>query len=285
VNSLLLATRPKTLLAVVGPIIIGLSLSRNPIKIEIAFLTLACALLLQIGTNLVNDYYDGIKGVDRDRIGPARALASGLLNAKTLKTAFLVSFLLAALLGIALMFRGGWPITTIGIFSLVTAYAYTGGPFPLSYYGLGEFLALIFFGPVAVFGTTYLQDLSFSWLPIIAGLGPGFLAATLMAVNNLRDRANDSLHGKNTIAVYLGEGKARIFTIALVLAAAIIPFILFAMGASIKTLFASGVLLIFLPMWRKILKDPIDQKLNKTLSKTGLCLFLYSLTFSLGYLL
>ena len=192
-NPWILAARPKTLPAGAGPVLIGLGLvgSFNHINYPIAALTLITALLLQISSNLINDYYDGVKGLDKeDRLGPPRAVALGLLPASTVKKGFIFTLSMAFLLGIGLMVRGGTPIIIIGFSSLFFAWAYTGGPFPLSYFGLGEIFAFIFFGPIAVYGTWYLQTLEsgFPSLDVLyMGASVGLISAALMGVNNLRD--------------------------------------------------------------------------------------------------
>ncbi|MCO4795100.1 MAG: 1,4-dihydroxy-2-naphthoate polyprenyltransferase [Bacteriovoracaceae bacterium] len=285
----LIAVRPKTLFASIGPVLLGLALAWdqtqliNPLT---ATLTLLCAVFLQIGTNLVNDYYDHVNGVDdHNRLGPTRVTSEGLLSPRKVKAAFILTFILSFLFGIILMYFGGWPIVIIGLSSILFAWAYTGGPIPLSYFGLGEFLALIYFGPIAVWGTWYIQTGNPSINAALLGLGPGLFSATLMAVNNLRDRENDEGKGKVTLAVILGEQGARSLPLLFVLLSLILP-ILLAVGMNKPSLFlAILVPFIFFKDWLNLAKGPIDQSLNMTLARTGKCLFLYCLALSFGLIL
>jgi len=152
------SARPKTLWAAVGPVLIGSAMaysdSDDPLNIAVLLATLLAALLIQIGTNFANDYYDFVKGADTtDRVGPVRATQAGLVTPAQMKTAFIITFALAVLLGAYLVWRGGLPILIIGVASVVCAVLYTAGPFPLAYIGLGEVFVMIFFGPVATGGT------------------------------------------------------------------------------------------------------------------------------------
>ena len=208
-NAWLLASRPKTLSAAVVPVLIGTALAPR-----IDWLMFACALLgalfIQIGTNFVNDALDFKRGADTvERLGPLRVTQAGLLSAGAVLRAAYVCFALAAACGIPLIMRGGWPIVIIGVTSIVAAYAYTGGPYPLAYNGLGELFVMIFFGFVAVGGSYYVQTLSIDAAAIVAGFAAGSLACVLLVINNLRDIRNDEASGKKTMAVRFGEGFAR----------------------------------------------------------------------------
>ena len=285
-NPWLLAIRPKTLFASIGPVILGLSLAvlySGQIKFLIAFLTLICALLLQISTNLVNDYFDAKTGVDSNkRLGPQRVTQTSLIEAKQVKQIFTLTFVLAFIIGIYLMIHGGLIIMIIGPLSIAFAYLYTGGPYPLSHYALGELLALIFFGPVAVWGTYYLQTNSFELLPLIAGLGPGFIAAAIMSINNLRDNKSDKENKKITLAVIMGEKKGRLLTLSLILASTIIPVILFIYLKQPWVLLTVGVFYLFIKNWMYIINGAINSNLNTVLARTGMYLFIYCIVFSLG---
>lgn len=285
-NPWLLAIRPKTLFASIGPVILGLSLailSSGQINFLIAFLTLICALLLQISTNLVNDYFDAKTGVDSNiRLGPKRVTQTGLIEAKQVKKIFTLTFALAFILGLYLMIHGGLIIMIIGPLSIAFAYIYTGGPYPLSHYALGELLALIFFGPVAVWGTYYLQTNSFELLPLIAGLGPGFIAAAIMSINNLRDNKSDKENKKTTLAVIIGEKKGRLLTLSLILASTIIPVVLFIYLKQPWVLLTVGVFYLFIKNWMYIINGAINSNLNAVLARTGMYLFIYCIVFSLG---
>ncbi|MEK7298487.1 MAG: 1,4-dihydroxy-2-naphthoate polyprenyltransferase, partial [Candidatus Margulisiibacteriota bacterium] len=180
---------------------------------------LLCAILIQIGTNLANDYFDFIKGGDTPaRLGPTRATQAGLISPTAMRNAFVSCFVLAVVLGFSLVIRGGWPIVLVGVLSVAAGIAYTGGPYPLAYLGLGDLFVLIFFGPVAVAGTYYVEALSYSGRAVIAGLIPGLIAVGILAVNNLRDIDEDRSTGKRTLAVRLGPRSVRIeYTAALFL--------------------------------------------------------------------
>lgn len=285
----LMAIRPKTLTASLGPVILGLSYARFQYQMWLPYiflLTLLCSLFLQIGTNLVNDYFDFKKGTDNEtRLGPTRVTQSGLLREGQVKTAYQLVFLIAFILGIFLMIKGGVLIVTIGLLSLLTAYAYTGGPFPLSYFGMGELLAMFFFGPVAVWGTFYLQTGVMDFNPIILGLGPGLISAQLMSINNLRDHQSDTLANKKTLAVIFGETTARKLPVIFGGLSFLIPLLFFLKTGKLSLLLPILCLGFFIPLAKRILKGPIDSGLNETLAGTGKFLFIYCILFSLGFYL
>ncbi len=285
----ILAARPKTLFASIGPVLIGLALawdqtsSLNPTT---ALLTLLCAILLQVGTNLVNDYYDHVNGVDdENRLGPKRVTAEGLIAPVRVKWAFISVFTLSFIIGVYLMVQGGIPIIIIGLTSILFAWAYTGGPLPLAYFGLGELLALIYFGPVAVWGTWYIQTKDPSTLAAVMGLGPGLFSAALMAVNNLRDRQNDKEKGKVTLAVLFGEAGARSLPLLFVFLGVLLPFMAGIILHKPLLFPAMIVPLVFMKNWLHLAKGPIDAGLNMALANTGKCLFLYCLVLSIGIIL
>src|SRR5438445_2081598 len=220
-NPWLLAARPKTLSASVVPVLVGTALA-HPVTHWPSF---ACALFgavfIQVGTNLVNDAIDFRRGADTAaRLGPLRVTQAGLLTANSVLLGAYVCFTVAALSGIPLIVRGGWPIVIVGITSIAAAYAYTGGPYPLAYHGLGELFVLIFFGFVAVVGSYYVQRLTTERSAWIAGFAVGCLAVTLLAVNNLRDVEADRASMKRTLAVRFGE-RFAFFEVTL---CAILPF-------------------------------------------------------------
>lgn len=202
----LLASRPKTLSAAVVPVLIGTAMSPRPIVWYAFLFALLGAIFIQIGTNFVNDALDFRKGADTaDRLGPLRVTQAGLVSAEAVLRASYVCFLLAALCGVPLILRGGWPLLLIGVVSIAAAYAYTGGPYPLAYNGLGELFVIIFFGFVAVGGSYYLQTLEMATDVVVAGFAAGSLATVLLAINNLRDVSSDRTSNKRTLAVRLGE--------------------------------------------------------------------------------
>ncbi|OUR94201.1 1,4-dihydroxy-2-naphthoate octaprenyltransferase [Halobacteriovorax marinus] len=282
----IMATRPKTLTAAVGPVILGLAISHHyqrETSLITFFIILITALLLQVGTNLVNDYYDTIRGTDGDdRLGPTRVTQAGLLTPKEVRNGFILAFIMATLFGVYLMLMGGLPIVIIGILSLLFAYAYTGGPFPLSYFGLGEVFALIFFGPVPVWGTYFLLTGDYSLTPVVLGLGPGFIAAALMSINNLRDIKSDTRAKKFTLAVGLGEKKARLLTLLLVMASSFLPFFAVINLKSPWALLACFSCYLFIKTWKYVALGEVNEKMNKCLATTGKYLLLYCLLLSLG---
>lgn len=212
-NPWLLAARPKTLAAAVVPVLVGTSLAINahtPLHWTAFLCALGGALFIQIGTNLVNDAFDFKRGADtHERLGPVRVTQAGLLSANAVLIGAYTCFFLAALCGIPLILRGGWPIVVIGVVSIVAAYAYTGGPYPLAYHGLGEVFVMLFFGLTAVGGSYYVQRLTIDINVLVEGFAVGALAVILLAINNLRDINNDRASNKRTLAATLGERFAR----------------------------------------------------------------------------
>lgn len=218
----LLAVRPKTLAAGAVPVLVGIAAAAlgGPVAWTVAVVTLSAALFLQIASNLANDYYDFLSGVDtEDRLGPVRVTQAGLLAPRTVRNGLFVVLGAAALFGSFLVLRGGLPILAIGVASILGALAYSAGPWPLSRYGFGEPMAFLFFGVVAVTGTYYLQRGAFDATALIASLPIGFFAAALISVNNLRDVHTDRAAGKRTLAVRFGEASARAMYLAFLAAA------------------------------------------------------------------
>lgn len=288
-NHWILAIRPKTLFASIAPVILGLSIAyieQHSIHLFIALLTFICALLMQMATNIANDYLDSQKGTDTEkRLGPIRVTQAGLISAKEMKKALIFLLGLALILGIYLMLKGGIVIVAMGLLSLYFAYGYTGGPFPLSYNGLGEVAAFLFFGVVAVTGTTYLQTHAFSPLSILMSFGPGLIAATILAVNNLRDTQSDKESNKKTLSVRFGEKFQRKLCLGLILCSSLLI-----LGISFYFhyfLLAPVCLLplFYMPYWKQIAQGPLDSSLNIALAKTAQYLLFYCLLASLGLLL
>ncbi len=219
VNVWLIAIRPRTLIAGAVPVGVGIAAAslRGPIDAAVAFATLCAALLLQVASNLANDYYDFVSGVDtEERLGPVRVTQSGLLSAQAVKRGLAVVLVAALSFGVFLVVRGGIGILAIGAVSIVSALAYSAGPWPLSRYGFGEPMAFVFFGVVAVCGTYFLQIGAIDWLAVAASIPIGCLAAALISVNNLRDTRTDQAAGKRTIAVRWGEPVSRRFYVVMI---------------------------------------------------------------------
>ena len=206
------AIRPKTLTAAIAPVSVGtgLAIADGVVQWVPVFAALIGATLIQIGTNLANDYFDFRKGADtEDRLGPARVTQKGWVSPKQVAVATVVAFALSVFVGLYLVHVGGLPILAIGVASIISGVLYTGGPRPLGYLGLGDVFVLVFFGPVAVCGTYYVQALDISITSVWASISVGFLVTAILVVNNLRDRKTDVLANKRTLAVRLGAGGAR----------------------------------------------------------------------------
>jgi 1,4-dihydroxy-2-naphthoate octaprenyltransferase len=215
-----LAIRPKTLPASMAPIFVGVSLAFLDANFALwpALAALTASLLLQVGVNLANDYFDFKSGIDaQGRLGPVRVTQSGLLQPGQVKAAVLIVFGLVVILGLYLVYRGGLPILALGLASILSALAYSGGPYPLASHGLGDLFVFIFFGPGAVCGTYYVQALVLPFRVVLASFPAGLLVTAILVVNNLRDLESDRSSGKKTLAVSLGVKGSRIEFLSLIL--------------------------------------------------------------------
>jgi 1,4-dihydroxy-2-naphthoate octaprenyltransferase len=281
----LLAARPKTLSASVVPVLIGTALAPHPPRWLMFSCALAGALFIQIGTNLVNDALDFRKGADTsERVGPIRVTQAGLLRAESVLLAAYVCFGIAAVCGIPLVLRGGWPLLAIGVASIVTAYAYTGGPYPLAYNGLGEIFVMTFFGVVAVGGSYYVQTLTIDRAAIIAGIAAGSLASVLLVINNLRDVPSDARTGKRTMAVRFGEGFAR----GEVIVFALLPFACTIAVAMIRRNAWLLLPLVALPLAVFVIQRVLRSsgaELNRCLAMAGGLQWAFGILFVIGALI
>jgi len=227
----LAAARPRTLPAALAPVLVGsaLALREGRLVAPAALACLAFALLVQVGTNFANDYFDFIKGADTSaRVGPRRAVAAGLVRPAVMRTVMLGVFAAAFLTGLTLLPYGGWPLLVLGVASIASGLAYTGGPWPLGYHGLGDVFVFIFFGLVAVGATYFVQTGRLSPAALVAGAGVGLLATNILLVNNYRDADTDARADKRTLVVRLGRPFARAhFTGSLMLALAVPPVLAF----------------------------------------------------------
>ncbi len=284
-----MAIRPPTLLTGLAPVIVGnalgLSLLTEPLSLVhwgVVAATVLAVILLQSAANLVNDVKDAERGIDHaERLGPTRVTQSGLLSAGAIRNAYRGCFLAAMLLSAAIAVRGGWPIILIALLCCVGAYAYTAGPFPLAYHGFGEVAALLFFGPVAVFGCVYLHTLSWPTEIWVWGLGPGLMAASLMAINNFRDRKTDRQAGKTTLAVVFGDRVGRWLPLAFVY----LSFAVLAFYAFWQSRLWQGGVALFILIWftQKHLKPLLlldGKALNQALKKTSVFNFIYAVCFA-----
>lgn len=226
----ILAARPATLTAAFVPVAVGTAcaIAMSGFRPGAALAALLGAMLIQIGTNFANDVFDFEKGADtEDRLGPVRATQAGLLTPGQVRTGMVSTFILATLCGVYLTWVAGWPVVAIGIASIISGIAYTGGPYPLGYHGLGDLFVMIFFGFVAVCGTAFVQ---LGYVPAIAwwaSVPVGSLATAILVVNNVRDRVTDAECGKRTLAVRLGRVGALTEYILLIAIAYLVPTGLF----------------------------------------------------------
>lgn len=280
-----LGARPKTLPAAAAPVIVGtaVAFSEGVFQAGPAAAALLAALLIQIGTNLANDVFDFKKGADTgERLGPMRVTQAGLLTPEQVTVGMGVTFGLAALLGVYLVIVGGWPILVVGLLSILAGIAYTGGPFPLGYNGLGDLFVFIFFGLAAVCGTYYVQAGFVSPAAFWAALPMGLLATAILVVNNLRDIETDRRAGKRTLAVRLGAKGARGEYLLLLIIAYLAPLVAWLSGVM-----SVGAVAVWLsipltrPLMRAVYHDR-GRALNKTLAGTARLELIYALLLSVG---
>ncbi len=278
-----LATRPKTLILSVCPVLIGTFLAfREQIFNGVTFLfTLLTVVGIQIATNLANDYFDFIKGADTAaRKGPTRVTQSGLMSLYSIRKATLLAFVFSALSGTYLIWVGGPAIAFLVFLSLGLAFIYTAGPFPLAYVGLGELFVLIFFGPVATAAAYFLQTHTLTTHALLAGLAPGFLSTAVLVLNNLRDVVEDRIANKKTLAVRFGRTFAKAEYLFVVLSGCLCPFLFIADYP--MTLLASLTLLPALPLLGPVWKNEDPYQLNLLFQKTALIVLIYTLLFCIG---
>jgi len=273
--------RPRTLPAAIAPVLVATALAGDLFNPLTAPLALIVSLSLQIGVNYANDYSDGIRGTDNDRIGPSRITAGGLAKPVQVRNAAFISFGVAAVAGLGLAITTSWWLIAVGAISIFAAWGYTGGKNPYGYMGLGELFVFIFFGLVATVGSFYVQTEEITGQAILAGVVVGSLACAILVINNVRDRAKDEVVGKRTLAVRLGDKNSRILYSALVIA----PYLLTAGFATPWTLLT----LLTLPMTISILKalwsgiQGVD--LIALLGKTGKLQMFFSLALSLALII
>ena len=235
------ATRPKTLSAALVPVLLASSLAYADgcFKGLPAAICLVFAVLVQVGTNFANDYLDGVKGADTERrLGPRRAVASGLIEPAVMRRATILTLVVGFCVGLSLIPFGGWWLLVIGVASVICAWWYTGGPYPLAYNGLGDVFVVLFFGFVAVGCTYYVQVGAISSEALLLGFSAGVLVNNLLVVNNYRDVEEDRLHGKRTLVVYFGRRFARVQYRVSVWIACVVVVLFWLRGYGIYLLFA-----------------------------------------------
>ncbi|CAN5603800.1 1,4-dihydroxy-2-naphthoate polyprenyltransferase [soil metagenome] len=286
----LLAARPKTLFAAVGPVLLGtlFAATYGYFHALAALCALLGAIFIQVGTNLANDYQDFLRGADTEaRKGPLRVTQSGLLSAQEVRIGTGVAFGLAFLAGAYLIARGGWPILALGLICIGSGIAYTAGRYALAYTGLADIFVLIFFGPVAVAGTYYVQSLVLHIEPVVAGLGAGFLATAILIANNVRDVEEDRAASKRTLVVRFGRRcGVRLYGVcisgAVAVPAAMVLWLNGRPGALVASLIAS---LVGRSLTTTLANNTDSSILNPLLGKTALLLFVYCAAFGLGWML
>jgi len=271
--------RPRTLPAAVAPVAVGAGLgaSAGAFALPRVLLALVVALMLQIGVNYANDYSDGIKGTDDRRVGPVRLVGQQLASPPAVKRAALLSFALAALAGLALVvLTTQWWLLLVGMASIAAAWLYTGGPRPYGYAGLGEIFVFVFFGLVPVVGTAYVQTLTITGVDVLASVGVGLLSCAILVTNNLRDIPSDSVVGKRTLAVRLGDERTRMLYVVLVTGALIVPVLLVPWTSPLVAITLATGLAAAGPL-RLVLSGATGPQLIPALKGTGLLLLLYGL--------
>lgn len=288
-RALILTARPKTLSAAVVPVLVATALvasEGHEVTWWISLCALFSAIFIQIGTNFVNDALDFMKGADKEtRLGDARAAQSGWFTPRAVLVMAGVFFGVALLLGIPLVVKGGTPILVIGLVSLVMGYAYTGGPFPLAYVGLGDLFVILFFGVIAIGGVYYLQTGDYSASALVAGLQVGHLATVLIAINNLRDLDQDALIGKKTFAVRLGPNLGRFEVLALVLIAFSLNLYWLNKGWILAFLLPMLVLPLAVHIVLRLLNSQASRAYNSLLARAALVHMLFGVLLSVGFFL
>jgi 1,4-dihydroxy-2-naphthoate octaprenyltransferase len=295
-----MAARPQTLPAAASPVVVGTGIAVHDGVFAVlpALAALVGAGLIQIGTNFANDYYDHVKGADtEEREGFTRVTAGGLIDPETVKRAMYLTFAASILLGTYLVYVGGVPILVIGLLSVASGIAYTGGPYPLGYHGLGDLFVFVFFGLVAVAGTYYVQAAAVLAAPFPVGIPPetlplavlvaalpvAALSTDILVVNNVRDKEEDATTGKRTLAVRFGYGFARAEFLAMLLLAYAVP-----LWFVRRPGFTAAVALPYLTLpyavgiTRTILEETEGKVLNPTLERTGRLLAAYAVLFAVG---
>ncbi len=283
----IMASRPKTLPAAAAPVVVGSVLAYMDGRFNWlpALAALLGALLLQIGSNVANDLYDFQRGTDAgERLGPVRVTQAGLLSLEQVRNGMLLIFGLAALVGLYLALHAGWVVVGIGLAAILSAIAYTGGPFPYGYHGLGDIFVFIFFGLAATVGTYYVQALTTSPLAWWMAISMGLLIVAILVVNNIRDYENDRQANKHTLVVIFGLQFARGEYVACVVIAYLLPMIVWFLGLMPATGF---LVYLSIPMAVRAIQTIYTEQgraLNKALAGTGRLTLVYALLFSAGIL-
>ena len=267
----LAGARPRTLPAAVAPVLAGTGVAAY-VDTAVwwkAALALLVSLALQVGVNYANDYSDGIRGTDADRVGPMRLVGSGTASPQAVKTAAFLAFGVAAVAGLVLAATSAWWLVAVGAVCVLAAWFYTGGGKPYGYLGLGEVMVFVFFGLVAVVGTTFVQTGTWEWPALYAGVGVGALACAILVANNLRDIPTDTVAGKRTLAVRLGDERTR-GLYALLVAAAVAAVVAVAAATTWWALLGLGFLARIAGPTRDVLRGASGPALIPVLAATGI---------------
>lgn len=282
----ILAMRPPTLTAAAAPVLVGggVAGSLHGFALGPAIAALAGALLIQIGTNFANDLFDYQKGADnKDRLGPPRAVQQGWISPAAMKRGMIVAFALAMCAGVYLAAVAGWPVIAIGLLSIASGVAYTGGPYPLGYNGLGDLFVFMFFGFVAVCGTVFVQIGAVPPLAILAAVPMGAISTAILVVNNLRDYETDRAAGKRTLVVRFGRAFAVTEFTALIAVAYATPALLYATSELPLVIFLPFITLpLGISLVTRIVQGETVTALNVILKKTAILLFVFGALFAAG---
>jgi 1,4-dihydroxy-2-naphthoate octaprenyltransferase len=281
-NKWVLGARVKTLPAAVAPVLVGTSFAPKINWIN-ASLALIVSLFLQIAVNFSNDYSDGIRGTDANRVGPTRLVAYGLASATAVRRAAFISFATACIAGTLLSLNTTLWLVLVGVISVLAAWGYTGGKKPYGYLGFGEFSVFIFFGLVATIGSYYVQTQQINWQIVLLSIPIGSLSCAILVVNNLRDRPLDELAGKQTLAVKLGDQKTRYFYGFLLLITQLT--VLFAISINKQIAFVMICLPLVYKVLRQVLRGAKGEELIAVLGRTARVQLITAVLISLALLI
>lgn len=284
----LMAARVPTLPAAVVPVVVGtaVAMAQGSLRPMVLVAALLASLLIQIGTNLANDYFDFVHGADTTtRLGPVRVTQSGLLAPATVRLATILTFSAAAVIGLYLVLVGGWPILIVGLAAIAAGVLYTGGPWPLGYHGLGDLFAFVFFGPIAVLGTAYLHGAALTNRLWLAALPIGCLVTAILVVNNLRDIDTDRAAGKRTLAVYLGRTGTRIEYVLLLAVTYLAPVVQWLLNLGSIWLWLPWLTLPLAISLGRCVTGTVGSALNPALKGTARLELIFGLLLAVGLLL
>ena len=281
-NRWVAGARPRTLPAAVVPVLVGTACAAGEGDVVLwrAAAAMVTAVAIQVGTNYVNDYADGVRGTDAQRVGPVRLVASGLASPSAVKKAALAAFGVAGLAGLALAIAVGWELLVVGAASFAAGYLYTGGPRPYGYAGLGELFVFLFFGVVATVGSAYVHLERITGLALLASVPVGLLATALLVVNNLRDIPTDAVSGKRTLAVRVGDQRTRVMYGL----CALVPFVCVLLIALSRpwALLALAAIPLAVRAVRRVAGGAVGRDLVAVLQETGRLQLVFGVLLAIG---